>query len=44
MTFGPQRKSEETYLAHTRADDSFSPTRQRWRQWTLPACRKQAYH
>ena len=23
MTFGPHRKSEETYLAYTRADDSF---------------------
>ena len=27
MTFGPHRKSEETYLAYTRADDS-SPARQ----------------
>ena len=27
MTFGPPRKSEETYLAYTLADDS-SPARQ----------------
>ena len=35
MTFGPHRKSEETYLAYTRADDSF---RQLGRHvWCLPA-------
>ena len=35
MTFGPHRKSEETYLAYTRADDSFCQLGRH--VWCLPA-------